>query len=65
MLQPIEHADGANVPITGPAAKFSRTPTRVRSAAPSLGEHNADILTALGYDETARQQLVENGVINS
>jgi formyl-CoA transferase len=64
MLQQVEHADGVNVPITGPAAKFSRTPTRVRSAAPSLGEHNANILAALGYDQAARKQLVENGVIN-
>ena len=30
MLQPTELQDGTTVPITGPAVKFSRTPTRVR-----------------------------------
>jgi formyl-CoA transferase len=36
MLQPTPLEDGSIVPITGPAAKFSRTPTRVRSGAPAL-----------------------------
>ncbi len=33
------------------------------SAAPSLGQHNAEILTQLGYTETERQALVESGVM--
>ena len=57
MLQPIEQEDGRVAPITGPAAKFSRTPTRVRTRAPKLGEHNREILEELGFDEAARQRL--------
>ncbi len=49
MLQPIRGVEG-EVPVVGPAAKLSRTPTRVRTAAPSLGQHNHEILTELGYD---------------
>lgn len=44
MLQPTELVDGSVVPIVGPAAKFSRTPTRVRSAAPAPGTHTAEVL---------------------
>lgn len=47
MLQPTEQYDGTTVSIVGPAAKFSRTPTRVRTAAPSLGQHNDEILAEL------------------
>ena len=47
MLQPTVQHDGATVSIVGPPVKFSRTPTRVRSAAPALGEHNDEILGEL------------------
>ena len=47
MLQPTDFGNGVTIPITGPAAKFSRTPTRVRSAAPDIGQHNEEILAAL------------------
>jgi crotonobetainyl-CoA:carnitine CoA-transferase CaiB-like acyl-CoA transferase len=49
MLQSVRGAEGV-VPLVGPAAKLSRTPTRVRNAAPTLGQHNAEILAELGVD---------------
>lgn len=49
MLQTVRGSEG-EMPIVGPAAKLSRTPTRVRSAAPSLGRHNQEILQELGYE---------------
>ena len=48
MLQPVAFSNGVTMPITGPAAKFSRTPTKVRSAAPDIGQHNEEILTKIG-----------------
>ncbi len=57
MLQEVEQEDGEKAPITGPAAKFSRTPIRVRKRAAALGEHNDEILTELGFDATARERL--------
>ena len=57
MLQPTRQQDGSVVPVTGPAAKLSRTPIRVRSAAPALGAHDDEILAELGYDELARARL--------
>jgi formyl-CoA transferase len=57
MLQPTRGPEG-EVPVVGPAAKLSRTPTRVRTAAPALGEHNREILTELGYDPAQIEDLV-------
>jgi len=63
MLQDIAQEDGRSVPITGPAAKFSRTPTRVRTRAAKLGEHTQEILADLGLDSAARRRLRDNKVI--
>ncbi len=61
MLQMVQLADGKEIPITAPAAKFSRTPVRIRHAAPTLGEHNEEILDELGYSREAQQQLAAEG----
>ena len=61
MLQKID-MQGVEVPITGPAAKFSRTPTRVRTKAPDLGEHTDEILEEIGVDAEARQKLRQDGI---
>ncbi len=63
MLQPTPQADGSSVPITGPAAKFSRTPTRVRWGAPALGIHDEEILQSLGLSTAEIERLREKGVI--
>jgi len=63
MLQPTALEDGSTAPIVGPAAKFSRTPTRVRTGAPGLGQHNEEILAELGFDEAARTKLRESGIV--
>ncbi len=63
MLQNTALAGGAQVPLTGPAAKFSRTPTRVRSAAPTLGEHSDSILTELGFSATQIADLRAKHII--
>jgi len=63
MLQEVAQEDGKSVPITGPAAKFSGTPTSVRKRASALGEHNDEILEDLGLDATARTKLRELKVI--
>ncbi len=57
MLQWARQSDGSEAPITGPAAHFSRTPTRVRSGAPALGAHNDEILEELGLDAAERERL--------
>ncbi|MEE2672208.1 MAG: CoA transferase [Myxococcota bacterium] len=56
MLQTARSSEG-EVPVVGPAAKLSRTPTRVRTAAPGLGEHNREILEDLGYEAERLEAL--------
>jgi crotonobetainyl-CoA:carnitine CoA-transferase CaiB-like acyl-CoA transferase len=53
MLQPTVLSDGSTVPLTGPAVKFSRTPTRVRAAAEPLGASTERVLRELGLGDTA------------
>jgi len=62
MLQdtPVE---GGRVPLTGPAAKFSRTPTRVRTGPPALGADTDAILDELGVSLDERALLRGEGVI--
>ena len=64
MLQQTRLADGSSAPITGPAVKFSRTPTRVRTCAPEIGEHNVEILDSIGLDADAQRALLAAGVIS-
>jgi formyl-CoA transferase len=63
MLQDTVHADGSTVPVTGPAAKFSRTPTRVRTPAPPLGAHSDEVLAELGYDADRVARLRAAGIV--
>jgi formyl-CoA transferase len=62
MLQQAD-VEGARVPLTGPAAKFSRTPTRIRKGPPALGADTDAILEELGVAEEERAQLRRQGVI--
>ena len=63
MLQETQQLDGSSAPIVGPAAKFSRTPTRVRSGAPTLGAHNDEVLQSIGLSLDEIQALRELHVI--
>jgi crotonobetainyl-CoA:carnitine CoA-transferase CaiB-like acyl-CoA transferase len=63
MLQQTTLHDGTEVPLVGPTAKFSRTPTRVRSAAEPLGASTETVLKQLGYDDGVIAQLRSEGAI--
>jgi formyl-CoA transferase len=63
MLQATNVEGNPGIPVVGPAAKFSRTPVRVRTGAPALGAHNDEILAELGLDPAERAELKTSGVI--
>ena len=47
----------------GIPVKMSRTPGRIRSMPPHLGEHTDAILSGLGYTDAERERLRNEGVI--
>jgi formyl-CoA transferase len=63
MLQDTRLADGTRAPLTGPAVKFSRTPTRVRHAAPAAGADTTYLLTEAGLTVDEQDKLRADGVI--
>ncbi|MEX2205727.1 MAG: CoA transferase [Myxococcota bacterium] len=63
MLQSVAQEDGRPAPIIGPAAKFSRTPVKVRRGAPALGAHSDEILAEVGIDADARAKLRDAGIL--
>ena len=63
MLQTVELSDGKKIPLTAPAANFSRTPTTIRSPAPTLGQHTEEILSEIGYSPAERAKLAEDGTV--
>ena len=59
----VEHSKVGPMWLCGPPFHFQVTPAAVQRAAPSLGEHNEEILRELGYDDSRIHALREQGVI--
>jgi crotonobetainyl-CoA:carnitine CoA-transferase CaiB-like acyl-CoA transferase len=60
----VEHHDPPRtVRYAGPFAKFSESPIEFRLPPPHIGEHNDEVYSALGLDDSERQRLFAEGVI--
>ena len=46
-----------------PAAKYSRTPSKLRAPAPKLGEHSKPVLSDLGFSNEEIERLFANAVV--
>ena len=57
MVQETVLSNGSTAPLTGPAVKFSRTPTAVRSGAPEPGADTDRVLDEVGVDAATRERL--------
>ena len=47
-----------------PAARFQVTQSEIRSPAPKLGQHSAEILTSLGFDQEVIGELSDTKTIS-
>jgi crotonobetainyl-CoA:carnitine CoA-transferase CaiB-like acyl-CoA transferase len=63
MVVELVHPGAGAIQALGVPVKLSDTPWSVDRAAPMLGEHNAEILTELGYSASEQRALKDKGVI--
>jgi crotonobetainyl-CoA:carnitine CoA-transferase CaiB-like acyl-CoA transferase len=59
----IEHPQAGRLRQARPAARFSATPSAIRLAAPSLGEHTDRILAEIGYSASEIADLRRQGAL--
>jgi crotonobetainyl-CoA:carnitine CoA-transferase CaiB-like acyl-CoA transferase len=60
---PVEHDTLGTIQIVGQAVNLTRTPQRMRSAAPEKGEHTEAVLLGLGYDSEQIADLRQRRII--
>ena len=51
MIQEVIAGDGEPLKVPGIIPKLSATPGAIRSPAPRLGEHTAEVLQGLGFSQ--------------
>lgn len=55
--------DGTQLKLPGIVPRMSETPGDTKWVGPELGEHTAEVLSALGYSEEQRRELKRRGII--
>ena len=63
MYVDVDHPQLGKVRITNQGIKMTETNPYVRSCAPTLGQHNHEVLAELGYTENEITSMEENGEI--
>lgn len=63
MAVPVPTADGGSVDLVASGVKLSRTPSKMKRAMGRAGEHNDEVLHALGYDDAQISALRRDKVI--
>ena len=60
----IEHPKAGKLTVTNIPFNMSETPGSIRRPSPMIGEHSAEILAELGYDEAEIKRLIDEQVIS-
>ncbi|MBI2886391.1 MAG: CoA transferase [Chloroflexi bacterium] len=65
IFQRVQHPELGSLVVLGPPFRLVGSPLRIASAAPLLGEHNAEVFgDLLGLSQEEVRRLGDNGVIN-
>jgi len=62
-IRPLEHPQKGTIETPGPFLHFSESPAEIRRAAPTIGEHTAEILVEIGYQISEIEHLRSDGAI--
>jgi crotonobetainyl-CoA:carnitine CoA-transferase CaiB-like acyl-CoA transferase len=65
LIQEIDHPVAGKIRQTRPAARFSQSEVKPERGAPLLGQHNAELLSEIGYSESDIADLQSDGIIRS
>ena len=63
MILEMDHPGDGKIPTIGFPFKFSKTPAKINTTTPSLGQHTDEILKKLGMQDKEIAELQEKGVI--
>ena len=63
MISSYRLKDGKSLKLPGIVPKMSETPGETKWVGPALGEHTAEVLSALGYGVEQQRELRKRGVI--
>jgi crotonobetainyl-CoA:carnitine CoA-transferase CaiB-like acyl-CoA transferase len=56
-----EHDSEGTIRLMAPPYSLSKTPPTIRSMPPRFGEHTAEVLAELGYDDETVKAMLEAG----
>ena len=59
----VEDADLGSIPMHNVTPRLSATPGGFRNPAPSIGQHNAELLEAVGFDKVTIDDMAARGVL--
>jgi crotonobetainyl-CoA:carnitine CoA-transferase CaiB-like acyl-CoA transferase len=64
MIVDLDHPGIGNVPVAGIVPKLSKSPGRIQTPVPGIGQHNKEVFcNLLGYSEEELSRFKEEGVI--
>ena len=63
MFEKHQHPTEGETLLVRAPVNYAKTPNSIRTHAPRFGEHGAEVLSELGYDEGTIAELMEGGAV--